>query len=117
MKDRVFWKVIAVGVVLGLFAVAYGLCRNSQLPSFSSSAYAAEATNNTKLPLTFERLDNEISRAKVEGGWLVKASARSSIVIATTGGANAVGGGGDVKSVSITFYPDPQHLWNGGGMK
>ncbi len=97
MKDRVFSKLIAVGVVFGLFAVSYGLCRNSQLPSLSSSAYAADATDKAKLPLKFENLDGEISRAKVEGGWLVKASAKSSIVITTTGGGNAVGGGGDVQ--------------------
>ena len=44
MKDRVFWKVIAVGAVFGLFAIAYGLCRNGHVPplSFSSPAYAAD---------------------------------------------------------------------------
>ena len=52
MKDRLFWKVIAVGVVLGLFAIAYGLLKNSQSPSppFASAAYAAETALRSLKP-------------------------------------------------------------------
>lgn len=117
MKDRFFWRIIAVGVVLGLFAVAYGLCRNSHLPSISSSAHAAEATPETtgmskeylaqfpeKDRLSWEHLSkwnsaDHILRAKVEGGWLVKLE-------------NMVG-----TAIGITFYPDPQHSWNGASLK
>ena len=113
MKDRIFWKVIAVGIVLGLFAIAFGLCGNSHMPSLSTAAYAADATGKPSLPLKFENLNGEISRAKVAGGWLVKISKESNIAGSGPGGQ----GGGSVESVSITFYPDPQHTWDGGGLK
>ena len=45
MKDSIFWRVIGVGVVVGLFMIGYGLCKNSiPSPSFSSVAYADDAT-------------------------------------------------------------------------
>jgi hypothetical protein len=98
MEDRFFWKVVAVGVVLGLFAVAYELCRNSQGPSLVPSAYAADAAPE-KPTLGFENLSHDLYRAKVEGGWLVAVMP------------------GQAQAVAITFYPDPKHEWNGGSMK
>jgi hypothetical protein len=114
MKDRIFWKVIAVGVVLGLFAVAYGLCMNSHVPSLSlsSPAYAADAAPE-KATLHFEflstldavgltsraKVQGIISRAKVEGGWL--------LYVVPSGS----------ESHSLAFYPDPKHAWDGGSMK
>jgi len=52
--------------------------------------------------LNFEKLDVgavsfRVNRAKIPGGWLVFASSNS-------------GGGG------LTFYPDPQHKWDGGSV-
>jgi len=112
MKDRVFWKVIAVGAVLGLFAIAYGLCRNNQVPvfSFSSPAYAADVTPQ-RTALRFENLSSDfqpgqISRAKVVGGWLVMSDVSSHSPNGT-----------ESRSASITFYPDPKHEWNGGNLK
>jgi hypothetical protein len=117
MKERFFWKVIAVGVVLGLFAVAYGLCKSSQVPSLSSAAYAADAAPHN-VALKFEDVSPipsglaaegrgthsaSLSRAKVVGGWLV-------IYDVWSDGAKLCSG-------SITFYPDPQHTWDGGGLK
>ena len=102
MKDRIFWKAIAVAIVLGLFAVAYELGRNSQVPSpsFVTAAYGAEAAGE-KPKLEFEWLTvanwPSIRRAKVKGGWLVMTSGRA--------------------EAGITFYPDPKHEWDGGSLK
>jgi hypothetical protein len=51
--------------------------------------------------LKFEKLDVDglsfrLNRAKVPGGWLV-------IATSNTGGG-------------VTFYPDPEHKWNGGSV-
>ena len=52
--------------------------------------------------LKFEKLDVEglsfrVNRAKVPGGWLL-------IATSNTGGG-------------VTFYPDPEHKWNGGSVE
>jgi hypothetical protein len=39
----------------------------------------------------------ETYRAKVPGGWLVMASVK--------------------EGIGITFYPDPEHVWDGGSLK
>jgi hypothetical protein len=108
MRDCFFRKVIALGVVFGLFAVASGLFKNGQMRSISSSAYAAEAiSKESDVRLTFENVPclhaDGIRRAKVAGGWLVMLRENSSRPGNT--------------SASITFYPDPQHLWDGGSVK
>ncbi len=41
-----------------------------------------------------------IYRCKIEGGWLVQAY-------------TVTAGTGPLKSISITFLPDPEHKWNG----
>jgi len=51
--------------------------------------------------LKFEKLDVDalsarVNRAKIPGGWLV-------ISISSSGGG-------------VTFYPDPQHKWDGGSV-
>jgi hypothetical protein len=51
--------------------------------------------------LKFEKLDvdivsSRISRAKLPGGWLLLSTSNS--------------GGG------VTFYPDPEHKWDGGSL-
>jgi hypothetical protein len=51
--------------------------------------------------LKFEKLDVDglsfrVNRAKVPGGWLL-------IATSNTGGG-------------VTFYPDPEHKWNGGSV-
>ena len=51
--------------------------------------------------LKFEKLDVDalpfrVNRAKIPGGWLLVAT------------SNAGGG--------LTFYPDPQHKWDGGSV-
>ena len=101
MKGRIFWRVIAVGVVLGLFAVAYGLCKNGQVlsPSFATAAYGAEHTGKPRLVFEDINATMNVTRAKVPGGWLVA--------------VEAWGGG----SYAITFYPDPKHEWDGGSIK
>lgn len=44
MRDRIFWRVICVGVGAGLVSIGYGLCKDGPLPSLSlsSAAYAEE---------------------------------------------------------------------------
>lgn len=44
MKNRIFWRVIGVGVVIGLISIGNGLRKINQLPSpsFSSEVYADE---------------------------------------------------------------------------
>jgi hypothetical protein len=109
MKDGFFWRVVAVDVVVGLFAVAYGLCR----PSLVSSASAAEKVEVPKAAepsLDFKQVQASgwigtgvVSRAKVPGGWLVLVTERQHV------NQNA--------SRSITFYPDPAEVWDGGSLK
>lgn len=41
-----------------------------------------------------------VYRCKIEGGWLVQMSAVAE-------------GMGPLKSLSLTFVPDPEHKWNG----
>ena len=106
MKDSFFWRFIAVVLVVGLFAVAYGLLKTSPLPSpsFSSVAYADEKTvpvNDSNLPeLKFQPLNSPprfIARAKVAGGWFVLAMTAN--------------------SPTMFFYPDADHKWDGGSME
>ena len=76
-----YWRTIGVGVVLGLFAIGYGLYPRSDVlsPSLASSAYAADpAPAKPVKSLVFESLPTapdyrllSVSRAKVPGGWLV----------------------------------------------
>ena len=55
-----------------------------------------------------------IERASVPGGWLVWAKESTSMR-----GMVPVGGGGDCASevpvgfAGLTFYPDPNHTWDG----
>jgi hypothetical protein len=56
---------------------------------------------NAMPKLNFEKLDADplsvrVNRAKIPGGWLVVSTSSS--------------GGG------VTFYPDPQHKWDGGSV-
>ncbi len=111
MKDRLFWKVIAVGVVLGLFAIAYGLLKNSQSPSppFASAAYAAETAPKKPearpgvMDVHFTTLDYNgsfrVQRVKVTGGWFLYFMPRDAL-----------------SWLSVTFYPDPDHKWDGKGL-
>lgn len=119
MKDSFFWRVIGVGLVVGLFMIGYGLCKNSQIsaPSFSSAAYAEDAKPEKEVSeksvavkpiLIFKDLTLEantvafyegIRRAKVPGGWLLTLRK----------------GGSD--SFAFTFYPDPKHQWDGGSLE
>ena len=111
MKDSIFWRVIGVGVVVGLFMIGYGLCKNGQIASssFSSVAYADDATpeqskSGGSAQLIFKEVNHGreiisygIKRAKVPGGWL--------IVIKLS------------DSFELTFYPDPKHEWDGGSLE
>ena len=82
-------------------------------PSFSTTAaYAAEGAPNEAHPqeakrpyLDFDLLNasERFFRAKVKGGWLVMVQ-----------GATGIGQPG---GTSITFYPDPNHEWDGGSVK
>ncbi|MGA2063256.1 MAG: hypothetical protein ABSG67_22525 [Thermoguttaceae bacterium] len=106
MKDSIFWRVIGVGLVVGLFMIGYGLCKNSQpSPSLSSVAYADEPTPEKPVSkatlLAFKNLSTGqdvfsygIKRAKVPGGWLIMVKLTDSF--------------------ELTFYPDPKHEWDGG---
>ena len=102
MKDSIFWRVIGIGVVVGLFMIGFGLCKNSiPSPSFSAVAYAEDATPQ-KTELIFKNLKGvphyyNIEKAKVTGGW---------IIIVSIDGVNG-----------ITFYPDPKHEWDGGSLE
>ena len=119
MKDSIFWRIIGIGTVLGLLWIGYSLGKNSQIPSpsFSSAVYAddvkptkSEAEKSTdvkpvskKPKLVFDFFANPqgllgFERAKVPGGWLVIASDLNH--------RDAVEG--------FTFYPDPEHKWDGG---
>lgn len=115
MKDRIFWKVVAVAAVCGLFAVACGLFRGRQAPplSFSSPASAAEPAAvplarsgpaPAKPDLKIQSLGRcpeggALSRVKVPGGWLVLFYEQTSSVNAPNVAA-------------LTFCPDPQHQWD-----
>lgn len=55
--------------------------------------------------ITWEQLDTNSDqtlcyRAKVPGGWLVR-----------------VTNIGEVDSIAVTFYPDPQHKWDGSSLR
>lgn len=113
MKDSFFWRVIGVGIVVGLFTIGYGLCKNSQVsPSFSSDAYADDAkpakavSEQPKLNFTYVDSNFRMSmrRAKVIGGWLVATQ-------------NETGSSDPIKNTSITFFPDPKHEWDGGSLE
>lgn len=106
MKDSIFWGVIGVGVVVGLFTIGYGLCKNSQpSPSFSSVAYADDATPQ-KTELVFKNLGRgshgelAFERAKVTGGWILMVRRINSDVVD-----------------GFTFYPDPKREWDGGSLE
>jgi hypothetical protein len=112
MKDSIFWRVIGVGIVAGLFMIGYGLCKNSQVSatSFSSAAYAEDAkpekevSKDTRLDFkSFGRVSHpelQFERAKVTGGWILMVRR-----------LNSMGMDG------ITFYPDPKHEWDGGSLE
>ena len=113
MKDCIFWRVIGVGVVVGLLMIGYGLCKYSlPSPSFSSVAYADDATPQKAVPekpkLTFTNIYYDsgytVLRAKVIGGWLIETQSRLNTTTADT-------------NHTITFFPDPKHEWDGGSIK
>ena len=52
----------------------------------------------------------QIERAKVPGGWLVAFSEGAS-------GAGSYGGECGFGSGGLTFYPDPNHRWDGSSLK
>lgn len=54
-----------------------------------------EELNSTRAGGGIFRLDWKVHRAKVSGGWLV-------LVMHNTSG--------------VTFYPDPEHKWDGGSL-
>jgi hypothetical protein len=110
MNDRIFWRVIAVVAVVGLFAVAYGLCKNSPLPSPSFSSFASADDFLPPPSPSVEKVEkclfeslgvsgpNLIAfRAKVPGGWFVITAYNS--------------------NCSSFFYSDPEHKWNGEKME
>lgn len=55
-----------------------------------------EEMNSSRAGRGILKLDWNVHRAKVLGGWLV-------LVIHNTNG--------------VTFYPDPEHKWDGGSLK
>ncbi|MDQ2732193.1 MAG: hypothetical protein M3Y56_11085 [Armatimonadota bacterium] len=57
---------------------------------------AGKAHASFKWQLVEDEGEYSTLRAKVPGGWLVMASSP-----------------GSIHSPSITFYPDPKHLWDG----
>ena len=83
MKDSIFWRVIGISVVVGLFMIGFGLCKNSEpSPSFSAVAYADDATpeksSAKKTELVFKNLGRvssdpslDFKRTKVTGGWIL----------------------------------------------
>ncbi|MGE0102137.1 MAG: hypothetical protein AB7H86_01930 [Blastocatellales bacterium] len=57
-----------------------------------------EKLNSTRNEKGWFKIQWEIHRAKVPGGWLVLARIEAG------------------NEHSLTFYPDPNHLWNGGSL-
>lgn len=49
-------------------------------------------------------IDTQVHRARVPGGWLVIAQSY-----------DKYGHGSQQKSLALTFYPDPEHAWDGSG--
>ncbi len=60
------------------------------------------------MEFVFERIDDEHERAKVFGGWIVKAS---SSVYHLDNGVSQGGEGWDWR-ITMTFVPDPAHEWS-----
>lgn len=60
------------------------------------------------MEFVFENIDNEHERAKVLGGWLVKANTS---VYHLYNGVSEGGEGWDWR-VAMTFVPDPDHEWS-----
>lgn len=58
-----------------------------------------------QLPATAAPLDLHISRAKVPGGWLVIAYSY-----------DKYGHTSGQKALTMTFYPDQKHAWDGASM-
>lgn len=109
MKSSWFWKAIAVGMTLGLFSIGYGLLYGGRqtLTSWSSTAYAGAENPAATRPamlvfnevmIAYRNNQGQFQRAKVPGGWLIILR------------PNATG-------VSVCFYPDPAHQWDGGSLK
>jgi hypothetical protein len=103
MRDRMFWRIVSVGGVVGLFVIGYGLCRDGRtsLPA-ASAAYAAEA-GPTRPDIAMEILltntpSMDLRRAKVPGGWLVFTRWHSADTVVPSYG-------------TTVFYPDPHHEW------
>jgi hypothetical protein len=115
MKKSIFWRMIGMGMLLGLVCIGYELSANHRVspPSFSSAAYADETTPEkpaAKIPkLDFTPLkvpahpDLRFERAKVAGGWMLLVSRRTDT--------------GETEVEGFTFYPDPNHKWDGGSME
>lgn len=77
----------------------------------SSPPRAAELGVLDFQPLPSNIQSGTISRAKVEGGWLIKIEVNAPIPRSRGAGQTSP------NAVSITFYPDPQHTWGGGSLK
>lgn len=66
----------------------------------NETVHQPSVIKKTHTPFKWQLVEDEgeysTLRAKVPGGWLVMAASP-----------------GSIHSPSITFYPDPKHLWNG----
>jgi hypothetical protein len=106
MKKRLSWKAVFAGVAVVLFFTAYAsYSRNGALsPSLESPVYAAPVETGC---LDFKALPTSgpvVERAKVPGGGLL---------ISDCNGESS----SSHRGVTIAFYPDPHHEWNGGSLK
>jgi len=88
------------GVCEGMYYLGSSHCYECK--SMALKVHKAWFYTSTAMPkLKFEKLDVDalsarVSRARIPGGWLLIATSSS--------------GGG------VTFYPDPQHKWDGGSV-
>lgn len=95
---------VAAGAVLA--STFFWIAGRVPVSEFSKAAVAQEKPADSKI--AWESLGGDLWRTKVPGGWLVKfqhypRSYRGSSPIDQFGG--------------ITFYPDPQHAWDGKSLK
>ena len=58
-----------------------------------------------RIPFCFEKIDSNHSRARVIGGWLVKATNE----VKQAADWHNIGGAG--QRIAMTFVPDPDHEW------
>ena len=110
-----FSRVVAVvGVATLLYATYAVHVSQAQTPSGQQAAGEAEKATSPQLVFKYmgtgggKPYNVSLSRSKVPGGWLIIA------ISDLQGGGH--GPGSNTAAGGLTFYPDPDHKWDGSSL-